>query len=114
MPSHGSAHYTIEGVDSPTDIDLVPGSGIYIIANDTTDTIEIGNTTDGLPITDHGALDGLADDDHPQYLRRDNNLSEVDNPSTSFNNISPMTTAGDIIIGGCWWTRRETSTWSRA
>lgn len=34
------------------------------------------------------------------YLLKANNLSDVSSPSTSFNNISPMTTGGDIIYGG--------------
>lgn len=76
MPSHGGAHYTIDGVDSGSNIDLVAGSGIYIKADDDADTIEIGNTTDGVGVggggvTDHGALTGLLDDDHPQYSRTD-------------------------------------------
>lgn len=34
------------------------------------------------------------------YLLVANNLSDVANKTTSFNNISPMTTGGDIIYGG--------------
>lgn len=34
------------------------------------------------------------------YLLKANNLSDVASKSTSFNNISPMTTNGDIIYGG--------------
>lgn len=34
------------------------------------------------------------------YLLKANNLSDVASASTSFNNISPMTTGGDIIYGG--------------
>lgn len=34
------------------------------------------------------------------YLLKSNNLSDVSSASTSFNNISPMTTGGDIIYGG--------------
>jgi hypothetical protein len=68
MPSHGF-QVSIEGVDSP--IDLVAGSGTYIIADDVLNTIEIGNTTDGMGVTDHGALGGLGDDDHSQYSRTD-------------------------------------------
>lgn len=66
MPSNGSPNYT-EGVPG-NNIDLIPGSGIYIIADPTAGTIEIGNTTEPPAISDHGALTGLDDDDHPQYL----------------------------------------------
>lgn len=34
------------------------------------------------------------------YLLKTNNLSDVSSTTTSFNNISPMTTLGDIIYGG--------------
>lgn len=34
------------------------------------------------------------------YLLKANNLSDVSNSTISFNNISPMTTGGDIIYGG--------------
>jgi hypothetical protein len=34
------------------------------------------------------------------YLLKTNNLSDVSSKSTSFNNLSPMTTLGDVIIGG--------------
>lgn len=34
------------------------------------------------------------------YLLKANNLSDVASASTSFNNISPMTTGGDLIYGG--------------
>jgi len=34
------------------------------------------------------------------YLLKANNLSDVSSKSTSFNNLSPMTTGGDIIYGG--------------
>lgn len=34
------------------------------------------------------------------YLLKANNLSDVASKSTSFNNLSPMTTGGDIIYGG--------------
>lgn len=34
------------------------------------------------------------------YLLKANNLSDVANKPTSFNNLSPMTTGGDIIYGG--------------
>src|ERR1700677_5199779 len=34
------------------------------------------------------------------YLLKSNNLSDVSSKSTSFNNLSPMTTSGDIIYGG--------------
>lgn len=34
------------------------------------------------------------------YLLKANNLSDVANKATSFNNLSPMTTGGDIIYGG--------------
>jgi hypothetical protein len=34
------------------------------------------------------------------YLVKTNNLSDVSSPSTAFNNISPMTTGGDLIYGG--------------
>lgn len=34
------------------------------------------------------------------YLLKANNLSDVANKTTSFNNLSPMTTGGDIIVGG--------------
>ncbi len=34
------------------------------------------------------------------YLLKANNLSDVSSPSASFDNISPMTTGGDIIYGG--------------
>lgn len=34
------------------------------------------------------------------YLLKANNLSDVANKTTSFNNLSPMTTGGDLIYGG--------------
>ena len=34
------------------------------------------------------------------YLLKANNLSDVSSKSTSFNNLSPMTTGGDLIYGG--------------
>lgn len=52
--------------DSATDtLTLVAGTDIAITTNALTDTITISSTATG--VTDHGALTGLADDDHAQY-----------------------------------------------
>lgn len=49
--------------------------------------------TDALVFTEFTANPSL-------YLLKANNLSDVATKATSFNNLSPMTTAGDIIVGG--------------
>lgn len=49
--------------------------------------------TDALVFTEFTANPSL-------YLLKANNLNDVANSATSFNNISPMTTGGDIIYGG--------------
>lgn len=49
--------------------------------------------TDSLVFTEFTANPSL-------YLLKANNLSDVASATTSFNNISPMTTGGDIIYGG--------------
>lgn len=38
-------------------------------------------------VTDHGALTGLADDDHTQYAQKANNLSDLTNASTARTNL---------------------------
>ena len=58
---------SIDGVFNDGDnIDLVEGSNITITPNDADNTITISSRGGG--VTDHGALTGLGDDDHPQYL----------------------------------------------
>jgi hypothetical protein len=53
--------------DSTTDtLTLVAGSNVTITTDAATDTITIAATSGG-GVTDHGALTGLADDDHAQY-----------------------------------------------
>lgn len=49
--------------------------------------------TDNLVFTEFTANPSL-------YLLKANNLSDVSSKSTSFNNLSPMTTGGDLIYGG--------------
>jgi len=50
---------------------LVAGSNITITVNDAGDTITIEASGGGGGVTDHGALTGLADDDHTQYALAD-------------------------------------------
>ncbi len=38
-------------------------------------------------VTDHGALDGLGDDDHPQYAKKASNLSDLASASTARTNL---------------------------
>lgn len=51
----------------PTDI--VAGSNITIHV-DANGKVTINGATPGQPISDHGGLSGLADDDHPHYLNQ--------------------------------------------
>jgi len=54
--------------------DVVTGTAPFTIASTTVVTNLNAHLLDGhhaseiVPVTDHGALDGLADDDHPQYI----------------------------------------------
>ncbi len=58
---------SIDGVSNDGgNVDLVAGSNITITPSDAANTITI--TAAGGGVTDHGALSGLADDDHSQYL----------------------------------------------
>jgi len=60
---------SIEGVSNDGgNINLIEGSNITIAANDTNNTITISASPGGGGVTDHGALTGLGDDDHPQYI----------------------------------------------
>lgn len=52
--------------DLTGNIEFVGGTGIMIVADDTTDTVTITNTSPGGG-ADHGSLVGLGDDDHTQY-----------------------------------------------
>lgn len=72
-------------------IDLVAGSNVTITPNDITNTITISAASGG--VTDHGALSGLADDDHPQYLTQ----NEGD---TRYVNGSGDTMSGALTVTG--------------
>lgn len=54
------------------------------------------------PTTDHGALSGLADDDHPQYLPVDPStralVADLDADAQRIINLSPASGAGDAVV----------------
>ncbi|MFC5947084.1 hypothetical protein ACFQH9_02175 [Pseudonocardia lutea] len=62
------AAYTDEQVRDVMGTTLVAGSNVTITPDDAGDTITISATPGGGGVTDHGALTGLGDDDHTQYL----------------------------------------------
>ena len=51
--------------------------------------------------SDHGALGGLSDDDHPQYSQKANNLSDLTNAATARTNLNVFSVeeTQDEIIG---------------
>jgi hypothetical protein len=60
-----AASSTIDGVSNPGgDINFVAGANMTITPNDTTNAITFAASGG---VTDHGALTGLSDDDHPHY-----------------------------------------------
>jgi hypothetical protein len=61
-------YYTDERVDDRVAGLLVAGSGIELLYNDGANTLTVNVTgITGGGVSDHGALTGLADDDHTQY-----------------------------------------------
>lgn len=77
------------------------GSGLIPVINGTVNALSSWQQvatittvgTDSLVFTEFTANPSL-------YLLKANNLSDVASKTTSFNNLSPMTTGGDIIYGG--------------
>jgi hypothetical protein len=65
-PQYALASTLAETVRDTIGSALVAGANITITVNDAGDTITIAAAGGG--VTDHGALTGLGDDDHPQYL----------------------------------------------
>jgi hypothetical protein len=57
-----------EAVDDRVAALLVAGTNITLTYNDVSNTLTIDAAGGGGGVTDHGALTGLADDDHTQYL----------------------------------------------
>ena len=55
-----------EAVDDRADALIIPGSGMVKAYDDAANTLTLHSS--GAGVTDHGALTGLADDDHAQYL----------------------------------------------
>lgn len=84
------------------------------VSVNTTATLDIGVTTanvvtvnalvigSGSSITSSGPGGALTSNafSSATFLQASNNLSDVANKATAFNNISPLTTAGDILYGG--------------
>jgi hypothetical protein len=56
-------------------------------------TVTTGSGGGGGGVTDHGLLTGLADDDHPQYARKAQNLADLVSPSTARTNLGLGTAA---------------------
>ena len=78
-------------VNDGGNIDLVAGTNVTITPNDGANTITIDAAGGGA--TDHGALTGLSDDDHPQYL----NEGEGDG---RYVNASGDSVTGNLTVTG--------------
>jgi len=72
--SDGSTTVTNDGGT----IVLTGGTGVTVSGNDTTNTITISADMGNI---DHGSLDGLADDDHPQYFNLSQNETVSGRPA---------------------------------
>ncbi|KKL65867.1 hypothetical protein LCGC14_2150690, partial [marine sediment metagenome] len=57
-----------EGVDDAVNTLLVGGNNITLTYDDGSNTLTISGGAGGDGVSDHGALTGLSDDDHPQYV----------------------------------------------
>lgn len=49
-------------------------------------------------VTDHGALTGLSDDDHTQYLELANNLSDLNSVATALTNLGLTASAAELNV----------------
>ncbi len=77
---------------------LVAGSNITLTYDDTLNTLTIASTGGGGGVTDHGALTGLGDDDHPQYhndARGDARYLPIANPAFTGTETGPV-----ILLNG--------------
>ena len=79
------------------------GTAAGTTASFTTGTFSSSLTVSGLPVsttTDHGAMSGLGDNDHPQYLLRDGSAAMTGNLNLGGNDLTNVDdiTADDITV----------------
>lgn len=82
-----------EAVDDRVAALLVAGTNISLVYDDALNTLTISATGGGGGVTDHGALTGLADDDHPQYhndARGDARYLPIANPTFTGSMTGPQ------------------------
>src|SRR3990167_10870207 len=66
---------------------LIPSADGEFIRKISATQFENAIPTDSVGVTDHGALTGLLDDDHTQYVKKISNLSDLDNVATTRANL---------------------------
>lgn len=84
--------------NTPSDIN---GAGLIPVINGTVNALSSWQQTAVITTIGTDALVFMEFTANPSlYLLKANNLNDVASKTTSFNNLSPMTTGGDLIYGG--------------